>query len=73
MQQLSPVPIAILRRSNHLVAATTNGSIALLDPRAAELKITETSLAHSGGVTQLEAEGNHIVSLGYTMRQLLMP
>jgi hypothetical protein len=45
-----------------------NGSLALLDTRTPEITTGETVLAHTGGISQLEAEGNYVVTVGYTMR-----
>lgn len=44
------------------------GSLVLLDARSAELTVSESALAHTGGISQVETEGNYIVTLGYTMR-----
>lgn len=44
------------------------GSILLMDTRTPEFTVSESVLAHSGGISQIETEGNHIVTLGYTMR-----
>ncbi|SCV74095.1 BQ2448_6527 [Microbotryum intermedium] len=68
-RQATPSPFVHLRRSTHLVASSTTGSLVLLDARTSELSTTETVLAHTGGISQLEVEGNYIVTVGYTMRQ----
>ncbi|SCZ99141.1 BZ3500_MvSof-1268-A1-R1_Chr3-1g05835 [Microbotryum saponariae] len=68
-RQATPSPFVHLRRSTHLVASTTTGSLVLLDARTSELSTTETVLAHTGGISQLEVEGNYILTIGYTMRQ----
>ncbi|GAA5946166.1 hypothetical protein JCM3765_000141 [Sporobolomyces pararoseus] len=68
-QQRSTLPFLHLRRTNQLVASTVNGSLALLDTRTPEITTGETVLAHTGGISQLEAEGNYVVTVGYTMRQ----
>jgi PAB-dependent poly(A)-specific ribonuclease subunit 2 len=62
------VPIQHLRRATQLVATTSNGSILLLDPRTPDLAVSERVLAHTGGISQVETEGNNIVTIGYTMR-----
>ncbi|KAM0788388.1 hypothetical protein ACM66B_001526 [Microbotryomycetes sp. NB124-2] len=67
-QSLS-VSLTHLRRSTHLVGATTMGSIALIDTRSPSVKAQESVLAHTGGITQLETEGNYIVTVGFTLRQ----
>lgn len=43
----------------------------MLDTRTPEISIGETVLAHTGGISQLETEGNYIVTIGYTMRFVL--
>ncbi|KAK4058405.1 poly(A)-specific ribonuclease [Microbotryomycetes sp. JL221] len=58
-----------LRRSTQLVASTSTGSIAILDTRSQDAVVQETVLAHTGGITQLEIEGNYIVTVGFTLRQ----
>ncbi|GAA5868955.1 hypothetical protein JCM16303_000318 [Sporobolomyces ruberrimus] len=68
-QQRATLPFLHLRRTNQLVASTVNGSLALLDTRTPEITTGETVLAHTGGISQLEAEGNYVVTVGYTMRQ----
>ena len=45
-----------------------SGSLVLMDTRSAELTVSESVLAHTGGISQVETEGNYIVTLGYTMR-----
>ncbi|GAA5855893.1 hypothetical protein JCM8547_000402 [Rhodosporidiobolus lusitaniae] len=67
--QSSPMSFLHLRRSAQLVGSSITGSIALLDTRTPHFTTGESVLAHTGGITQLEAEGNYIVSVGYTMRQ----
>ncbi|GAA6005194.1 hypothetical protein JCM11491_002615 [Sporobolomyces phaffii] len=68
-QQRSTLPFLHLRRTNQLIASTVNGSLALLDTRTPEITTGETVLAHTGGISQMEAEGNYVVTVGYTMRQ----
>ncbi|GAA5974216.1 hypothetical protein JCM11641_003332 [Rhodosporidiobolus odoratus] len=68
-KQLSPLNFLHLRRSAQLVGSTITGSIALLDTRTPQITTGETTLAHTGGITQLETEGNYVVTVGYTMRQ----
>lgn len=60
-----------LRRATQLVGSTITGSLAMLDTRTPEISIGETVLAHTGGISQLETEGNYIVTIGYTMRSVL--
>lgn len=67
-QQAPPTPLLHLRRSTQLVASTVTGSLVLLDARTSELSVGESVLAHTGGISQVETEGNYIVTLGYTMR-----
>lgn len=67
-QQSQPSPLLHLRRATQLIGSTTTGSIILLDSRTSELKTGESVLAHTGGINQLEAEGNYVVTVGYTMR-----
>ncbi|KAK4051846.1 poly(A)-specific ribonuclease [Microbotryomycetes sp. JL201] len=67
-QSLS-VSLTHLRRSTHLVGSTTTGSVALLDTRSPAMAVQESVLAHTGGITQLETEGNYIVTVGFTLRQ----
>lgn len=69
-QQTPPVPLLHLRRSTQLVASTVTGSLVLLDARTSELTVGESVLAHTGGISQVEAEGNYIVTIGYTMRSV---
>lgn len=57
-----------LRRATQLVGSTVTGSLAMLDTRTPEMSIGDTVLAHTGGISQLETEGNYIVTIGYTMR-----
>lgn len=67
-QQASPLSFVHLRRAAQLVGSTITGSLAMLDTRTPEISIGETVLAHTGGISQLETEGNYIVTIGYTMR-----
>ena len=67
-QQASPLSFVHLRRATQLVGSTITGSLAMLDTRTPEISIGETVLAHTGGISQLETEGNYIVTIGYTMR-----
>jgi hypothetical protein len=71
LQQPSPSSFLHLRRSTQLVASTITGSISLLDTRTPHISTGESVLAHTGGISQLEVEGNYIVSVGYTMRFVL--
>ncbi|GAA5943118.1 hypothetical protein JCM3775_000652 [Rhodotorula graminis] len=68
-KQPSPLSFVHLRRSSQLVGSTITGSLCLLDTRTPEFTIGETVLAHTGGISQLETEGNYIVTVGFTMRQ----
>ncbi|GAA5911786.1 hypothetical protein JCM6882_003353 [Rhodosporidiobolus microsporus] len=68
-KQLSPMSFLHLRRSAQLVGSSITGSIALLDTRTPHISTGESVLAHTGGISQLETEGNYIVTVGYTMRQ----
>lgn len=45
----------------------------MLDTRTPEFTIGETVLAHTGGISQLETEGNYIVTVGFTMRSVPSP
>ncbi|BGP54203.1 hypothetical protein JCM8202_001336 [Rhodotorula sphaerocarpa] len=67
-QQASPLSFVHLRRATQLVGSTVTGSLAMLDTRTPEMSIGDTVLAHTGGISQLETEGNYIVTIGYTMR-----
>ncbi|GAA6000190.1 hypothetical protein JCM10207_007897 [Rhodosporidiobolus poonsookiae] len=58
-----------LRRSSQLIGSTMTGSLAMLDTRTPDISVGETVLAHTGGISQLEVEGNYVVTVGYTMRQ----
>lgn len=44
------------------------GSLAMLDTRTPDIAVGDTVLAHTGGISQLETEGNYIVTVGFTMR-----
>ncbi|GAA5924433.1 hypothetical protein JCM10213_004576 [Rhodosporidiobolus nylandii] len=68
-KQPSPLNFLHLRRSAQLVGSTMTGSLFLLDTRTPHISTGETVLAHTGGISQLETEGNYIVTVGYTMRQ----
>ncbi|GAA5925112.1 hypothetical protein JCM1841_005790 [Sporobolomyces salmonicolor] len=68
-KQPSSLPFLHLRRTTQLVGSTLGGSLALLDTRTPDISTGETVLAHTGGISQLEAEGNYIVTIGFTMRQ----
>ncbi|BGP38499.1 poly(A)-specific ribonuclease [Rhodotorula kratochvilovae] len=68
-KQPSPLSFVHLRRSAQLVGSTITGSLSMLDTRTPEITIGETVLAHTGGISQLETEGNYIVTVGFTMRQ----
>lgn len=61
-------PIAHLRRSARMVCAgTSGGAIQLRDPRS--LSIEGRITAHHGGLIDMQAEGNVIYSIGWTLRQ----
>ncbi|GAA6028111.1 hypothetical protein JCM8097_001876 [Rhodosporidiobolus ruineniae] len=68
-KQHSPMSFLHLRRSAQLVGSSITGSIALLDTRTPHISTGESVLAHTGGISQLETEGNYIVTVGFTMRQ----
>lgn len=68
LQQAPSVQLLHLRRATQLVASTITGSLMLMDARTPELAVTESVLAHTGGISQVETEGNNIVTVGYTMR-----
>lgn len=34
------------------------------------MTVSETVLAHTGGISQLETEGHYILTVGYTMRSV---
>ncbi|BGO90283.1 hypothetical protein NBRC10512_004804 [Rhodotorula toruloides] len=68
-KQPSPLSFVHLRRSTQLIGSTITGSLAVLDARTPDITTGETVLAHTGGIIQLETEGNYIVTIGYTMRQ----
>lgn len=70
-QYVPPKPIAKLARGALLVAATTEGDVQLLDVRTKELVVSQTVKAHSGGVKELETQGDFVVTVGYTLRQSL--
>ncbi|GJN87292.1 hypothetical protein Rhopal_000240-T1 [Rhodotorula paludigena] len=52
-----------------LIGSTMTGSLAMLDTRTPDIAVGDTVLAHTGGISQLETEGNYIVTVGFTMRQ----
>lgn len=67
-QQPSPLSFVHLRRSTQLIGSTITGSLTVLDARTPDITTGETVLAHTGGISQLETEGNYIVTIGFTMR-----
>ncbi|KAN0062546.1 poly(A)-specific ribonuclease [Thecaphora frezii] len=64
----SEAPILHLRKSGRLVCAgTINGHIQLRDPRT--LAIEHRLHAHPGGLIDMQADGNLVYSVGWTVRQ----
>jgi PAB-dependent poly(A)-specific ribonuclease subunit 2 len=58
--------ISHLRSAHALCAGTTDGKIALLDPR--RLNVEHEVTAHTGGLSALEAQGNLLLTLGYSIK-----
>ncbi|PWY98088.1 hypothetical protein BCV70DRAFT_202263 [Testicularia cyperi] len=64
----SEAPLLHVRKSGRLVcAATINGHIQLRDPRT--LRIEHRLHAHPGGLIDMQADGNTVYSVGWTVRQ----
>ncbi|SPO36298.1 related to PAN2 - component of Pab1p-stimulated poly(A) ribonuclease [Pseudozyma flocculosa] len=64
----SEAPILQLRKSGRFIcAAAINGHIQLRDPRS--LAIEHRLHAHPGGLIDMQADGNLVYSVGWTVRQ----
>nr|CDI55095.1 related to PAN2-component of Pab1p-stimulated poly(A) ribonuclease [Melanopsichium pennsylvanicum 4] len=64
----SEAPIVHVRKSGRYVCAgTVNGHVQLRDPRT--LKIEHRLHAHPGGLVDVQADGNILYSVGWTVRQ----
>lgn len=64
----SEAPIVHLRKSGrYICAGTNNGHVQLRDPRS--LKVEHKIHAHPGGVIDIQADGNILYSVGWTVRQ----
>ncbi len=64
----SEAPIVHVRKSGrYICAATVTGHIQLRDPRT--LKVEHRLHAHPGGLVDVQADGNILYSVGWTVRQ----
>ncbi|PWN52754.1 hypothetical protein IE53DRAFT_366908 [Violaceomyces palustris] len=64
----SEAPLLQLRKSARLICAgTVNGHIQLRDPRS--LRVEQRLHAHPGGLVDMQADGNLVYSVGWTVRQ----
>lgn len=64
---LSEAPVSHMRRSaKYVCAGNIAGSIQLRDPRS--LNIEHRLVAHPGGLIDMQADGHHLYSVGWTLR-----
>ncbi len=57
----------MMKRSRYICAATSSGSVNLLDP--ATFKVIKTWRAHAAGINDMDAQNNFLVTCGYSPRQ----
>lgn len=66
-KSLSEAPVSHMRRSaKYICAGNVAGHIQLRDPRT--LNIEHRLVAHPGGLIDMQADGHHLYSVGWTVR-----
>lgn len=64
----SDAPLTHLRRAGRVVCAgTSSGAVQLRDPRT--LAVEGRLIAHHGGLTDMQADGHYVYTIGWTLRQ----
>ena len=56
----------MMKRSRYICAATTSGSVNMLDPNT--FKVIKTWKAHAAAISDMDAQNNFLVTCGYSPR-----